>query len=117
MIKILTLFSVLLLAPCAFASSTAVLLSPLTGTTFTSSSQAFTWTTGNATSIEIAIGTAPGLEDVSTVFATSAQLASGTLTLTGLPTDGSIMYITFYSAADGSWTANKGTYHAMGANT
>jgi hypothetical protein len=96
----------------AFNSGSAkgVITSPTPGSTLTGSSVLFTWTPGTgATAYWIDAGSAPG---------GNQSFQSGNIgnvtsyTVTGLPTDGSQVYVTLYTLVSGQWLSNNYTYTA-----
>jgi hypothetical protein len=83
-------------------TSAAAALSSPTATTLTGSEVTFTWSAGTGvTNYMLYVGsTGPGshnLYDVGSVTSTSADV-------TGLPTDGSKVYVRLYSKLNGNWT-------------
>ncbi len=96
----------------AFGASTqkGVITSPVPGTTLTGSSVTFTWTAGaGATAYWIDAGSTPGGNQ----YFQSTNLGNVlTTTVSGLPTNGSTVYITLYSLVNGQWLNNQYTYTA-----
>ena len=94
-------------------ASGAVMTSPTPGSTFTSSSVTFTWTAGaGASAYWIDVGSTTGAHD----YYSSGNLGNvTTLTVNGLPTDGSNVYVTLYSLIGGTWTGNTYQYFALNA--
>ena len=84
---------------------------PAPGATLTSTSQAFTWSAGTgATAYELTAGSTM----YGTQYYSSGNLGNVvTATATGLPTNGSTVYITLYSLVGGSWSNNSYTYTAV----
>src|ERR1700722_3053283 len=91
----------------------AVMTSPTPGSSFTSSSVTFTWTAGaGASAYWIDVGSTTGGHD----YYSSGNLGNvQTLTVNGLPTDGSNVYVTLYSLIGGTWTGNTYQYFALNA--
>ncbi len=91
-------------------SSKGVITSPTPGSTLTGSSELFTWTPGSgATAYWIDAGSAPGGNQ----YFQSGNIGNVTsYTVTGLPTDGSQVYVTLYSLVGGQWLSNSYTYTA-----
>jgi hypothetical protein len=88
----------------------AVMLSPANGSTFTSTTVAFTWSTGsNVAAYWLYIGNSPGAQDLYS----AGQGTNTSLTLTGFPTDGRAIYVTLWSYICGVWQSNAYTYHAV----
>jgi hypothetical protein len=94
-------------------ASGAVMTSPTPGSTFTSSTVTFNWTAGaGATAYWIDVGSTTGAHD----YYSSGNLGNvTTLTVNGLPTDGSNVYVTLYSLIGGTWTGNTYQYFALNA--
>jgi lactonase family protein with 7-bladed beta-propeller len=92
-------------------SGIATMTSPAPSTTLSGSSITFTWNAGtNAAAYWLDIGSTAGAHD----YFSSGNLG-GTLTeaVTGLPTNGSTVYVTLYSLVNGSWQNNAYTYTAF----
>jgi len=97
----------------SLASAAGVITSPTPGTTLTGSSATFVWTAGSgASNYWLDIGSTPG---------GNQYLQSGTLgnvltdTVSGLPTDGSAIYVTLYSLVGTQWIGNSYNYTAFNA--
>ena len=92
------------------SSQKGVITSPAPGTTLTGSSVTFTWTAGaGATAYWIDAGSTPGGNQ----YFQSTNLGNVlTTTVSGLPTNGSTVYITLYSLVNGQWLNNQYTYTA-----
>src|SRR3984957_3931864 len=89
-------------------ASGAVMTSPTPGSTFTSSSVTFTWTAGaGASAYWIDVGSATGAHDY---YASGSLGNVQTLTVNGLPTNGSQVFVTLYSLVSGTWLSNGYTY-------
>ncbi len=97
----------------AFSSGSAkgVITSPTPGSTLTGSSVLFTWTAGTgATAYWIDAGSTLGGNQ----YFQSGNIGNVTsYTVTGLPTDGSTVYITLWSLVGGQWVNNQYTYTAF----
>jgi hypothetical protein len=92
----------------------AVLTTPAPGSTLTGSSATFSWTAGTfATAYWLDVGS--GLHGNN--YFQSGNLGDVLLTKTvsGLPTNGSTIYVTLYSLVGGAWTYNSYTYTAFNA--
>ncbi len=92
-------------------SSIGVITSPTPGSTLSGSSQLFSWTPGSgATAYWIDAGSAPGGNQ----YFQSGNIGNVTsYTVSGLPTNGSTVYVTLYSLVDGQWLNNQYTYTAF----
>ena len=89
------------------AGATPLLTSPTGGSTFTSSSAAFTWSAGiGATSYALFVGKNPGANDLYS----KAEKTSLSDTVTNLPQDGSPVYATLWSLLNGQWKATMDRY-------
>jgi kumamolisin len=91
-------------------SSRGVITSPVPSSTLTGSSVAFTWTAGSeATAYWIDVGSTSGGNN----YYSSGNLGNVlTKTVSGLPTNGSPVYVTLYSLVGGQWLGNPYTYTA-----
>ncbi len=87
-----------------------VITSPTPGSTLSGSSQLFTWNAGTqSTAYWIDAGSTQGGNQ----YFQSGNLGNVTsYTVTGLPTDGSPVYITLFSLANGQWVYNEYQYAA-----
>ena len=96
-------------------SSKGVITSPTPGSTLTGSSQLFSWTAGaGATAYWIDAGSSLGGNQ----YFQSGNIGNVTsYTVTGLPTDGSTVYITLWSMVGGQWVNNQYTYIAFNAGS
>ena len=93
-------------------SDPAIVISPAPNSTLTGSSVTFQWTaSGDATAYWIDVGSVPGGNQ----YYQSGSLPTTTLsaTVSGLPTDGSTIYVTMYSLISGQWVYNSYTYTAF----
>jgi hypothetical protein len=96
------------------AAGAAVLTTPAPSSTLTGSSAVFTWSAGTlATAYWIDVGSAAGGHQ----YYQSGNLGEvlTTKTVSGLPTNGSAIYVTLYSLIGGVWTYNSYTYTAFNA--
>jgi hypothetical protein len=85
--------------------------SPTNGSTLTGSSETFTWTQGGSTQFWLTAGNAPGGNN----YFNSGSLGNVlTTNVSGLPTDGSQVYVTLFSYVDGQWVYTQDTYTAAG---
>ncbi len=91
-------------------SSKGVITTPAPGSTLTGSSVPFTWTAGtSASAYWLDAGSTPGGNQ----YFQSGNLGNvTTVTVNGLPTDGSQVYVTLYSFVSGQWLSNSYTYTA-----
>jgi len=88
------------------------MLSPVPGSTFTSSSETFNWSAGSATAYWLLVGSSPNHSDIYN----SGQLQALSATVNNIPTDGRTVYVALLSLVNGSWTFNSYTYSAFGAS-
>ncbi len=95
-------------------SQIGVITSPAPNSTLSGSSQLFTWTAGTlSTAYWIDAGSSPGGNQ----YFQSGNLGNVTSkNVTGLPTDGSTVYITLWSLVNGQWLNNQYTYTAFSAS-
>jgi hypothetical protein len=92
------------------SSSKGVITSPAPGSTFTGSSATFVWSAGSdASAYWIDVGNVAGGDQ----YYQSGNLGNVlTKTVSGLPTNGSTVYVTLYSLVNGSWLNNVYMYTA-----
>src|SRR5664280_2883937 len=84
--------------------ATGVITTPTPGSTFTGPTVTFDWTAGTGSSAYwLDIGNVPGGNQYNVL----------TVTVNGLPTDGSTVCVTLYSLVGGQWVANSYTYTAF----
>lgn len=83
--------------------------SPAQGDTLTGSAQTFTWNTGDATGFWFYAGSTQGAQDY---YRNPEQLNGTSHTVTGLPTDGSTVHITFHYLLDNAWSQIHYSYIA-----
>jgi len=95
----------------SLAASTGTMQTPVPGSTLAGSTVTFDWTAGSgASGYWIDIGSTTGAHDIYS----SGNLGNVlTLTVNGLPTDGSAVYVTLYSLIGGAWSANTYPYTAL----
>ena len=91
----------------------AKMVSPANNSVLAGASQTFTWTDSGAGLYRIEIGTAPGTSDIG-IFP-PAGTTSTTTTVTGLPTNGAILYVRLSSLVGTTWSFNDYTYTAAAA--
>jgi glucose/arabinose dehydrogenase len=90
----------------------ATMVSPTPGSKLASSSATFTWTAGvGVSSYALQIGTTPGGAQI----VAGVQYATTSATISGLPTNGSLVYVRLWSLVSGTWQSNDYTYTAAGA--
>ena len=92
-------------------TSTAAITMPVPSTTLSGNSATFLWTASTgATAYWIDIGSAAGGNN----YYSSGSLSTTTFSATasGLPTNGSTIYVTMYSLINGSWVSNAYTFTA-----
>jgi NADH:ubiquinone oxidoreductase subunit len=96
------------------AAAAGVLTMPTPGSTLTGSSVPFTWTAGaGASAYWLDVGSTAGGNQ----YYQSGNLGNVlTVTVNGLPTDGSTVYVTLYSLIGGQWFSNAYTYTADSVN-
>ncbi len=87
----------------------AVMISPVSGTTFAGATQTFSWSASNAaTAYALWIGRTPGGYDIHAEAGGTALIS----TVNTLPTDGSPVYVTLWSLINGAWQGNEYLYSA-----
>ena len=96
------------------AAAEGVLTTPTPGSTLTSGTVTFDWTAGAGTSAYwLDVGSTAGGNQ----YYQSGNLGNVlTTTVSGLPTNGSTIYVTLYSLISGQWSGNSYTYTALNAN-
>jgi sugar lactone lactonase YvrE len=98
----------------AWAPTLAAITSPTPGAKFTSSSATFTWSAGATTNYALCVGTrGVGTCDLENLTTTTAL----SQTVTGLPTNGTLVYVRLRSAINGVWAWVDYTYTAVGSPT
>jgi hypothetical protein len=85
------------------------MLTPVPGSTFTSSSVTFTWSAGSASAYFLFVGSSLHGADIYN----SGVVTVRSKTVNNMPTDGRTIYVTLGSQVNGSWTANNYTYKAF----
>src|ERR1035438_1114739 len=92
-----------------------VITTPTPGSTFTGSTVTFDWTAGaGASAYWLDIGNVPGGNQ----YFQSGNLGNVlTVTVNGLPMNGSTVYVTLYSLVGGQWVANAYTYTAFNGSS
>jgi hypothetical protein len=92
-------------------SMPARMVSPVPGSTFTSSTETFKWSAGvGVADYDLYVGTAVGAANIYN----SGILPLGTLskTVTGIPTNGGTIYVKLWSYISGAWQSINYTYTA-----
>src|ERR1700722_11351442 len=93
------------------AAIPAVLTAPTLGTTLTSGTVTFGWSTGTGVSAYwLDIGTAPG---GNTIYSSGNLGNALTTTVATVPTNGTTIYLTLYSLAGGAWLSNAYTFNTL----
>ncbi len=88
----------------------AAITSPAPSSTLTNTSATFTWSAGvMVTQYQLSVGTSVGASDL---FA-SGNLATTTASVSGLPFDGSPVYVRLQSQINGVWQSTDYTYTAV----
>jgi hypothetical protein len=97
------------------AAASGVLTTPTPGGTLTNGTVTFDWTAGSgASGYWMDIGGVPGGNN----YYSSGNLGNALTTMvSGLPTDGSTIYVTLYSQIGGVWSGNAYTYTALNATS
>ncbi|MGB8888519.1 MAG: hypothetical protein WCC87_17455 [Candidatus Korobacteraceae bacterium] len=97
------------------SGGSGALTTPPPGSTFTSSSVTFGWTAGaGASAYWLDAGSTPGSNN----YYQSGNLGNVlTVTVNGLPTNGSTVYVTLWSLVGGQWVSNGYTYTALNAGS
>jgi hypothetical protein len=85
------------------------MISPVPGSTFTSSSVTFSWSAGGAAAYFLFVGSSLHGADIYN----SGLVTVLSKTVSNIPTDGRTIYVTLGSQVNGSWTANSYTYTAF----
>src|SRR5437773_1563166 len=91
------------------ATGAAVMISPPSGSTFTSSSVTFTWSAGSATAYFLFVGSSLHGADIYNSGIVTVQ----SKTVNNIPTDGRTIYVTLGSQVSGSWSTKDYTYTAF----
>ncbi|MGD0510198.1 MAG: Ig-like domain-containing protein, partial [Terriglobales bacterium] len=97
------------------SSSKGVMKTPTPSTTLSGASVTFDWTAGTgATAYWLDVGNVAGGNQ----YEQSGNLGNVfTITVNGLPTDGSTVYVTLYSLVSGQWVNNEYSYTALGGSS
>jgi hypothetical protein len=85
------------------------MLTPVPGSTFTSSSVTFTWSAGSATAYFLFVGSSLHGADIYNSGAVTVR----SKTVNNIPTDGRTIYVMLGSQINGSWVYNSYTYKAF----
>ena len=94
-------------------AAAAVMSSPMPGSTFTGSSEMFSWNpVAGAQAYYLDIGTSMGGNQIYSVN----QGTNTSVTVSTLPTDGSQVYVTLYTELGGTWYNNQYNYTAVTAS-
>ena len=92
----------------------AVMTSPASGSTLNGASVTFTWSAASgAVAYWLDVGSAQGQGNI---FGQNVGLATSQ-TVSGIPTDGSTVYVKLWTLVGGTWPSSDYTYKAGGANT
>lgn len=93
----------------AMTPAKAVMTSPAPGSTLSGSSVAFEWTNVSAQEYALYIGTAAGANNL---YGAESLGTSTSVNVSGLPTNGSTLYVRLYTRQAGLWYFNDYTYTA-----
>src|SRR6185436_331086 len=97
--------------PIAPIVSIGAITSPPSGSTLTSDTQLFQWSTGvGVTSYQLSVGTFEGGSDI---YSGPPTNTTSTL-VTGLPTHGGVVWVRLFSNIDGAWQYVDTSYTAVG---
>lgn len=92
-----------------FTASKSAIVDPAPGSTLTSTTQAFRWSTGyNASAYTLWIGKSPGGHDIYV----GAEGTALSRTVTTLPDDGGPIYVTLWTFLNGSWQGSEHIFTA-----
>ena len=94
------------------SSGSAQMITPVSGSTFTSSSATFTWSAGSATTYLLLVGSSPNGADIYS----SGQVHVLSEAVKNIPTDGRTIYVTLLSLVNKSWVTNQYTYKAFNSS-
>ena len=89
--------------------------SPIPGTTLSSASPTFTWKDVGANLYVVWVGSTPGNNDI--VAYPTGGTTNTHITLSGLPTNGTTLYVRLWSLFGTTWNYNDYTYTAAGTLT
>jgi Protein of unknown function (DUF1565) len=97
------------------AAAGGVLTTPNPGSTLTSGTVTFGWSLGGgASAYWVDVGSTPGSHN----YYSSGSLGNvSSTTVSGLPTDGSTIYVTLYSLIGSTWSGNSYNYTALNATS
>jgi len=97
--------------PPAPSPTPSAIISPTPGSTLAGSTATFTWDAGSGvTERYLMVGTTPGGSQVYAAY----QGTASSRTVTGLPSNGSTVYVSLASWIEGNWQVNSYTYRAAG---
>src|SRR6185369_13060883 len=100
--------------PSVVASQPAKLTAPSPGSAFSGTSATFKWSTGTGvTDYWLYVGSSAGGND----FCSQDQGTNLSVTVSGLPTDGRVLYVTLWSWIGGAWQNTNATYTAYTASS
>ena len=88
----------------------ARMLSPVPGSTFTSSGATFNWSAGSATNYWLFAGNSSGASDIYN----SGNLSVRSITVNNFPTNGATVYVRLCSRIGGRWQSIDYTYKSYG---
>jgi hypothetical protein len=109
-----TAFTVANFRDGTLTSAKAQITAPAPGSTLTSSTVTFSWSSGSGVSqYWLEVGTTLG----GTQIYSQSQGTGRSATVAGLPTNGTPVYVRLWSRIDGSWQYNDYTYKASGSAT
>src|SRR5437763_4125777 len=95
--------------PTPSPTGPAVMLTPVPGSTLTSSSVTFTSSAGRGTAYFLFVGSSPNKADVYN----AGVVTMLSKTVNNIPTDGRTTYVTLGSQVNGTWIINSYTYKAL----
>ncbi|MBI4666821.1 MAG: S8 family serine peptidase [Nitrospinae bacterium] len=94
----------------------AVMSSPAPGSTLTGADVTFSWNAASgATGYRVDVGTTVGGAEIGT-FPPAGETAQTSVQATGLPVDGSTLYVRLLTKIGGQWYSNDYTYTAFNPN-
>ena len=100
-----------------FEGQSAALSTPTPGSTLTSASETFTWTSGNGiANYWFNLGTGDSGANAKNIYSTGST-TQNSATVSGIPTGGGTLYATLYSYFNGAWQPIVYTYTASGSPT
>ena len=90
----------------------ATITSPAPGSTLSGSSATLNWTTGSGvTRYLLYVGTTPRAHDV---YYLNAGTGTTSASITGIPTNGSTLYVTLFSLINGAWSSGNAVTYTTG---